>query len=119
MKVRTQQPLSAKQKRAMDIEIRRQCVEITKEYEVDLDTIPIYILHKHFGFGKKRIEQFYKLMHEEKKQMKERFASDQSATDESDIDVVAMRFFLKQDGIDVQEMYDELEDSKFIVKFTK
>lgn len=51
MNVRIQPQMTRSQAHALEREIRRQCVEKTRHYEYMLDTVAVYVLHKHFGFG--------------------------------------------------------------------
>ena len=110
--------LNAQQKNALAKEIRCQCIEQTKKYEVDLDTIPIYILHTRYEFTKEQIEEFYSLLFTEREEMKKFFEPTIGET-ESDIDVFAMRYLLKEDGIDVEKMYHEQEKHNFVVSIAK
>ena len=103
--------MSAAQKKAMEQEIRRQCVDVTKQYELDLDTVAIYILHKHFGFGKKRLQKFYSAMFKTRKEIHAYYQGE--STD--NMAEVAMRHHLLQDGIDVKRMYERETDYRFIV----
>ena len=48
--------LTAKERRAMNIEINRQIVEADRKYLNNVDAMILYFLHKHLGFGKKRQE---------------------------------------------------------------
>ena len=110
--------LNAKQKNALAKEIRSQCIEQTKQYEMDLDTIPIYILHTRYGFTIEQIEEFYSLLFTEREEMKKYFEPTIGEAD-SDIDVFAMRYLLKEDGIDVEKMYNDRQQHNLVVSITK
>ena len=69
MKAKIPFRLSAAEKKALDEEIRRQCVDVTGQYELDLDTVAIYILHTVFGFGEKRLKRFYSAMFAKRKEI--------------------------------------------------
>ena len=50
---------TAKEKRAMTMEINRQLAEASERHEVELVTLVLYVLHAHLGFGKKRLRRFF------------------------------------------------------------
>lgn len=89
-------------------EIRRQCVGVTRKYEVYLDACWLYTLNKcKLKIGKKRAKEIYKLLYEIRKEMQEWYV------DENDMMAEwAMLCELKQVGIDVQALYDSEEDAK-------
>lgn len=51
--------LTAAEKKAMDIEIRRQLAEYDLKHANELDAMILWHLHEEFGFGPKRLKQFY------------------------------------------------------------
>lgn len=51
--------LTAKERKAMEIEINRQIVEADKQYTNNIDIMVLYVLHTHLGFGKARLRKFY------------------------------------------------------------
>lgn len=51
--------LSAAEKKAMDIEIRRQLAEYTKKHEHELAAVVLWELHAQLGFGNDRLKKFY------------------------------------------------------------
>ena len=51
--------LSAAEKKAMDIEIRRQLSEYTKKHEQELAAVVLWELHAQLGFGNDRLKKFY------------------------------------------------------------
>ena len=51
--------LSAAEKKAMDIEIRRQLAEYTKKHEQEVSAIILWELHNQLGFGHDRLKKFY------------------------------------------------------------
>ena len=107
--------MTSRQRRAALAEIRRQCVENTQKYEIELDSVTLYILHRFFGFGRKRLQRFYDLMFAERQSMQDFFEDD----DGDCIAEYAMRSELKKDGIDVEAMYNAKVDPrrfKVIVK---
>lgn len=51
--------LTAAEKKAMDIEIKKQLIEMDKKFTNDLDATILYYLHVRYGFGFKRLKDFY------------------------------------------------------------
>ena len=51
--------LTAKERKAMKIEINRQIAEADKQYRNNIDALVLYALRVHLGFGKKRLRRFY------------------------------------------------------------
>jgi len=49
--------LTAKERKALNIEINRQIVEADRKYMNNVDALFLYFLHKHLGFGKKRLRK--------------------------------------------------------------
>lgn len=50
---------SAKEQKAIDVEILRQCAEYDKKNADEVDAVILWLLHEKFGFGKKRLRAFY------------------------------------------------------------
>lgn len=51
--------LTAAEKKAMDIEIKRQLAEYERQHQLELDAIILWVLRNQLGFGKKRLKRFY------------------------------------------------------------
>lgn len=51
--------LTAKERKAMDIEIKKQIAKMEREHAIALDALVLYALHKHLGWGKTRLRRFY------------------------------------------------------------
>lgn len=51
--------LTAKERKAMELEINRQIAEADRQHTNDFDAMVLYVLHTHLGFGKKRLRRFY------------------------------------------------------------
>lgn len=49
--------MTAKEQKAMRIEINRQIIEADRKYANDVDVLFLYFLHEYLGFGKKRLRQ--------------------------------------------------------------
>ena len=50
---------TAAEKRAMDMEIKRQLAEYTRKYEADPNATILYVLHEQLGFGEQRLKKFF------------------------------------------------------------
>lgn len=48
-----------KEQQAIDIEVRKLVAEQNDVYNKDLDAVLLFALRQEFGFGKKRLEQFF------------------------------------------------------------
>ena len=51
--------LTVKERKAMDIEIKKQIAAMEREHATALDALVLYALHKHLGWGKTRLRHFY------------------------------------------------------------
>lgn len=51
--------LTAKERKAMNIEINKQIAESDRKYQDNIDAMVLYALHTHLGFGPKRLRDFY------------------------------------------------------------
>lgn len=107
MKAHIPPKLSKQQQDALDKEIKRQCVEINAQYERDYETVIIWTLYNILELEKDEILEFYKAMVSERQRMKEWYKSDINPDD--GIDLFAMRFKLKENGIDVDEIINEIK----------
>lgn len=82
-------------------EIDRQILERDMEYSLDLDSMVLWTLAVSFGFGKIRLERFYREMIKEHSRMRERYEMD---------DAYPERFKLKQlYGVDVELLNNEFK----------
>lgn len=96
--------LSAKEQKAMNMEINRQIIEADKKYTNDVDAMILYTLHIHLGFGKKRLRKFWEAFKEEHKKLVEYY---QMPNDGAWLS----RRKLKEIGVDV-EAWNREEDEK-------
>ena len=101
--------ISPQMNRDIKIEARKQCVEQLRQYELELDSVVLYVLHTEFGFGKGRLEKFYDMLFQKREAMKAEFGE----TDDATMGEYAMRWVLKEQGIDVEEMFSR-HKSRFI-----
>ena len=51
--------LTAAEKKAMDIEIKRQLAEYERNHAIELEAIILWVLHEQLGFGEKRLRRFH------------------------------------------------------------
>lgn len=100
--------INKEEKKVMDAEIRKRCVEICDQFELDYDTMAIYILHYYYGFGEKRIREYHKHLIRERAELKEHYSANYSKEEDTDIHFFAMRQKLKERGIDVEKIRNEL-----------
>ena len=50
---------SASERKAMDMEIKRQLAEYDAKHKLELQALILWQLHEQLGFGVKRLKQFY------------------------------------------------------------
>lgn len=96
---------SAEEKRIRTKVIQKECVNVCNKFEVDYDTVMIWILHHYYGFGLKRIKEFHKTMIQERNELKEFYMADDK---DPDVHFYAMRQKLKAEGIDVEAIREDL-----------
>lgn len=80
-------------------EINRQILERDEAFSLDLDSMVLWTLHRHLGFGKKRLESFYRAMVEEHIAMREYYQMD---------DTYPERYNLLRIGVDVEALNKEM-----------
>lgn len=80
-------------------EIDQQILERDTAYSLDIDAMILWTLHVHCGFGKKRLEDFYRAMVVEHLRMREFYEID---------DTFPERYILKERcGVDVEALNAE------------
>lgn len=57
-------PMNSKSRKAMMEEINRQIIESDTKYRDNLDALVLYTLHDKYGFGPRRLRQFWEAMSE-------------------------------------------------------
>lgn len=83
-------------------EINQQILDHDNAYSLDLDSMVLWTLHVHCGFGKKRLEDFYRAMICEHLRMREFYEID---------DTYPERYLLKERcGVDVEALNAEFVD---------
>lgn len=65
MRAHIQRKFSVSQHNTLMREANRQCIEFEKTHEAELVCRSLWILHSVFGWGAKRLTQFYKAYHKE------------------------------------------------------
>ena len=95
--------LTDAEKRAINMEIRRQLAEMVKNNMEEVDATVLYILMTEFGFGKKRLRRFHDTFDEQITALVNRYEMD------SNDDVWLCTEMLKRRGIDINQWNKELE----------
>ena len=112
--MRAHQRLTNKQRKAMEEEIKKQCVDVTQNYELDIDTVWIYVIRKKLGHGSKKMQEIYSDMFALRKEMQAFYKGER----DDNIAEFAMRYDLKNDGIDVEKMFEDNQNNhRFEVVF--
>lgn len=97
--------MSTAQKKAMNDEINRQILERDNLYSMDFDSTVLYVLHRTFGFGKKRLRRFWEAFIANHDELRKYYQMD------SEDNAWLCRRKLKEIGVDVEAWYKEF-DSK-------
>lgn len=84
---------------AMTHEINQQCLEADERLALDIDTMVLWTLHRHLGFGVKRLHDFYVAMAAEHRRMREYYQMD---------DMYPERSKLKELGVDLEAWQKEV-----------
>lgn len=84
---------------AMMHEINQQCLEKDDLLALDVDCMVLWTLHRHLGFGVKRLHDFYLAMAAEHRRMREFYEMD---------DLYPERYKLKEKGIDIEKWQEEV-----------
>lgn len=84
-------------------EARKQLILQEKQYAMDMDTAVLWVLHVKYGFGEKRLKQFYADLFDEHLRMRNFYDMD---------DLYPERYKLKEIGVDIEQMYNEQFDEQ-------
>lgn len=84
---------------AMQHEINQQCLEADARLALDVDTVVLWTLHTHLGFGVKRLHDFYVAMAAEHRRMRQFYEMD---------DLYPERQKLKELGADLEAWQKEV-----------
>lgn len=93
--------MSAAEKKAMDLEIQRQLAEYDRKHLLEIDAMILWVLHEHFGFGSKRLRQYYDAFRSSINELVNRYQMD------TEDDVWLCTQMLKRIGVDVEEWHKE------------
>ena len=85
---------------AMEHEINQQCLEADAKLALDVDSMVLWTLHTHLGFGPKRLHDFYLAMAAEHRRMREHYEMDS---------LYPERRKLKELGADVEQWQKEVD----------
>lgn len=97
MKARVPAKLTNAQKEAMNLEIKKQLVEFNEKNELEMDAMILWILHEYFGFGPKRLREFYDIFGQSMDDLKDRYLM-------GDSDMAWLcTYKLKEYGIDLEK----------------
>ena len=99
MKARVPWAGSESQKSAMKLEIQRQLMESTDKYLSEIDAMILWTLHSRYGFGPRRLKQFYDAVQSEHKKLKEFY--------QTNPDGWLYTHLLKNVGIDIEKFKED------------
>ena len=68
--------LTAAEKKAMDMEIQRELAEYDRKHLAEIDATILWVLHEQFGFGTKRLREYYDAYHDRIGELIERYEMD-------------------------------------------
>lgn len=88
--------LTKKQKDVLKDEIGKALIKKLEEYDREFDAMVLWVLHEQLGFGKTRLERFYKTFFALSQELKQRYEEDSPG-------LPAMAE-LKSIGVDVVEL---------------
>lgn len=92
-----------KEQEAMDKEIRRQVAEQEQQFLLDYDCMVLYSLRTQLGFGEKRLKRFYEKFAKQHRELINNYECE-------DDDGRLCRYKLKQQGFDIKEWAETLEN---------
>lgn len=96
---------TAAERKAMQIEIRKEMADFNRKNLNEIDAIILWWLHEKLGFGKKRILDFYKDFVESYEQLNKRY----EMCDKPEDEIWLCTELLKRYGIDIRELRKEVE----------
>ena len=105
MKSRMPYDFNAKERKAMETEIKKQLREFDKKHTLELDALILWQLHEQLGFGPKRLKRFYNRFNELLDEMGERYDFDDSDK------IWLCTFKLKEIGIDIEKWDQERQSN--------
>lgn len=97
--------LNKAEQKALDQEIKRQIVENDHRFDMDKESMILWMLHTKFGFVPKRLKRAWELFYSESQKLREYYLLDEG--DEPWIS----RQKLKEIGCDVEAWYQEWRET--------
>jgi hypothetical protein len=94
--------MTAAEKKAMNIEIEKQLAEYDKKNAMEIDALVLWVLHSEYGFGEKRLRQFFERFQPAIQELVDHYQMDTSD------DVWLCTQKLKDAGIDIEEWYRQM-----------
>ncbi len=94
--------LTAAEKKAMDLEIQKELAEYDRKHVLEIDAMILWVLREQFGFGPKRLRQFYDRFNPSLEALIKRYEL------EDDDQVWLCTQKLKDAGIDIEQWYKEM-----------
>ena len=98
--------LTKSEREILNRQIKDEMLRMNAEYEHFFDVILAYVLNESIGFGRKRYKRLYNRLIDERIKLRRVYSDDAHSDDK--IDIFAMDLELKDKGIDVQEILDEI-----------
>ena len=99
--------LTATERKAMLIEIKRQILEKDEQFQEDLDAMILYVLMSRYGWRKKRLRKFWKAFLEEHRALREYYEMDEPGDGAR-----LAHHKLKEIGVDIKQWYKEDEQNE-------
>ena len=90
--------LTSAEKKALDMEIKRQIAEYDKKHKLELQALILWELHEQLGFGVKRLKDFYNKFDISIDEMIERYHL------EDDYRLWLCTYKLKEIGLDIEKL---------------
>ena len=95
--------MSAAEKKAVTLEIQRQLAEYDRKHLAEIDAVILWVLHDQFGFGPKRLRQYYDSFQRCTDELVRRYEMKEGD------DIWLCTEMLKRIGVDVEEWHKETE----------
>lgn len=94
--------MTAAEKKAMDMEIKRQLAEYDQKNLAEVDAMILWVLHDQFGFGAKRLRKYFDAFNVATKGLVDRYQMDE------DDDIWLCTQMLKRIGVDIEAWHKEM-----------
>lgn len=95
--------MNSAEKKAMDMEIRRQMAEYDRKNALEIDALVLWVLHERFGYGPVRLKRFHDAFVGELQELLRRYEMEE--TDQ----VWLCTHMLANYGVNVDEWWKETE----------